>query len=69
MALFGLSLVVASEGYSSLQCRASPRGGFSCCRAQAVEHVDVSSCGSQVLELRFSNWCTSLVAPRHVASF
>ena len=30
-----LSLVVASGGYSSLQCTASYSGVFSCCRAQA----------------------------------
>ena len=34
VALCGLSLVVASRGYSSLRCGASHYGGSFCCRAQ-----------------------------------
>ena len=53
----GLSLVMASGGYSSLRCT-----GFSCCGARAlvkwasvvVAH-GLSSCGSQALEHRLSS--------------
>ena len=58
----GLSLVVASGGYSSLRARASRCGGFSCCRARAlgaqasvVVASGLSSCGSQALERRLSS--------------
>ena len=58
----GLSLVVASRGYSSGVC-ASHRGGFSCCgartlgtRASVVVARGLSSCGSWALERRLSSW-------------
>ena len=35
--------------------QASHRGGFSCCRAQAVGHSDLSSCGMWALELRLNS--------------
>ena len=35
--------------------QASHRGGFSCCRAQALGCVGFGSCGSQALEHRFSS--------------
>ena len=57
-----LSLVVASEGYSSLQCAASHCGGFSCCgaralgaRASVVVARGLSSCGARASLLR-SMW-------------
>ena len=62
VAVRGLSLVVASGGYSSLWCVASYCGGFSCCGAQALgawASVAVarglSSCGSQAVECRLSS--------------
>ena len=62
IAVHGLSLVVASRGYSSLWCKASHCGGFSCCRARAlgarasvVVACGLSSCGSQALERRLSS--------------
>ena len=53
LAVLGLCCVQAfsscSElGYSSFCARASQGGGFSCCRAQALQ-VRLSSCGSQAL--------------------
>ena len=57
IAVCGLSLVVASRSYSSLQCV-----GFSCCRAWALgtqASVVVarrpSSCGTQAVERRLSS--------------
>ena len=35
--------------------RASPRHGFSCCRARALGHMGFSSCSSWVLEHRLSS--------------
>ena len=71
-----LSLIAASEGYSSLQC-----AGFSLrwllllgaralgARASVVAARGLSSCGSQALEHRLSSCGTlGLVAPRHVGS-
>ena len=63
MAACGLfSLVVASEGYSSLQCMGFSLGSFSCCRARAlgvrasvVVALRLSSCGSRALERRLSS--------------
>ena len=53
VAVHGLSLVAASEGYSSLRCAASHCGGFSCGRARAlgawpsvVVACGLGSCGS-----------------------
>ena len=42
----GFSLVVKSEGYSTCGAQASNIGGFSCCRARALEHMGLSSCSS-----------------------
>ena len=56
-----LSLVVASGGYSLLQCMCSHCGGFSCCGAQArcvgFSSCDtwLSSCGLWALEHRLSS--------------
>ena len=65
--LRGLSLVVESEGYSSLRCvgfslrwllllrsTGSRRMGFSSCGSQALEHR-LSSCGTWALECRLSS--------------
>ena len=67
-ALRGLSLVVASGGYTSFVAWVSRCSGFSYCGAQALgEQASVaaahglSSTGSIV-------WCTGLVAPQHVES-
>ena len=46
--------------------RASRRGDFSCCTVWILEHMSLSSSGSQALERRL-NSC-GLVAPRHVGS-
>ena len=51
-------------------------GGFSCCGAQALGHVDFNSCGTCAQQLRFLGsraqaqyFCSmDLVAPRHVRS-
>ena len=58
----GLSLVVASRGYSSLRCAGFSVGGFSCCgartlgvRASVVVAHRLSSCGSRALECRLSS--------------
>ena len=58
----GLSLVVASGGYSHCGARASHCGGFSCCGARAlgmqtsvVVARGLSSCGSRALERRLSS--------------
>ena len=44
--------------------RTSQGGDFSCCRAQALESVGLSSCGTWARQL----WYTCLVAPWHVDS-
>ena len=46
-----LSLVVASENYSSHNVWASHGGGFFCCEAQALGHADFGSCGTRALLL------------------
>ena len=58
----GLPLVVASRGYSSLQCVGFSCGDFSCCgawalgaRASVVVAHGLSSCGSRALEHRLSS--------------
>ena len=58
----GFSLVVASGGYSSLQCAGFSLGGFSCRGARAlgtqasvVVALGLSSCGSRALERRLSS--------------
>ena len=58
----GFSLVVASEGYTSLRCAGFSLGGFSCCRARAlgtqasvVVACRLSSCGSWTPERRLSS--------------
>ena len=64
VAVCGLSLVVASRGYSSLQCAGfsfwwllllrstgSRRAGFSSCGTQALERM-LSSCGARAQLLR-----------------
>ena len=44
---------MVSWGYSVVGgAQASHRGGFSCCRAQAVGHSDLNSCGMWALELK-----------------
>ena len=40
---------------SSCDGQVSHRGGFSCCGAWALRHIDFSSCGFQALEHRFSS--------------
>ena len=69
IAVHGLSLVVVSGGYSSLQCT-----GFSLCwllqlLSTGCRRVDFSICSSQALELRLHNcgpW--ALAALQHVKS-
>ena len=62
VAACGLSLVVASGGYSCCCAQASHCGGFSCCgaralgtRASVVVAHGLSSCGSRALERRLSS--------------
>ena len=72
----GLSLVMASGGYSLFQCT-----GFSLqwpllLRSTGSRHVGLSSCGMQAQQLRLVGstvqaqqlWCTGLVALWHVGS-
>ena len=61
--LWGPSLAVASEGCSLLLCRFLC-SGFSCCRAQALEHIGFSSCSTWAQQLRHRG----LVALRYVGS-
>ena len=56
VALCRLSLVAGREGYSSLWCRGSHCGGFSC-GAQALECAGFSSCGTQAQLPQGSNPC------------
>ena len=58
----GLSLIVASGGYSLLWCTCFSCDGFSCCRARAlgmqasvVVALGLSSCGLWALERRLSS--------------
>ena len=61
VAVCGLSLVMASGGYSSLWCAASHCSGFSCraralgTQASVVMTCGLSSCGSWALEHRLSS--------------
>ena len=48
----GLSLAVASRGYSSYGVQASRGGGFSCCGALAVRPIDFGSCDTWAQWLR-----------------
>ena len=75
VAVYGLSLVAVSGGYSSCGMWASHPAGFSCCRAWAlgtgasvVASRGLSICGSRALERRLKWWRTGLVAPQHVGS-
>ena len=76
VAVRGLSLVVASGGYSSLRCvgfslrwllllqgTGSRRTGFSSCGTWA-QQLWLTGCRAQAQQL----WRTGLVAPRHVGS-
>ena len=54
---------MASEGCSLLLCRFLC-SGFSCCRAQALEHIGFSSCSTWAQQL----WHRGLVALRYVGS-
>ena len=45
-AVRGLSLVAAGRGFSLVMVQASHHGGFSCCKAQALEH-GISSFGAR----------------------
>ena len=51
-----LSLAAAIRECSCYARASNCDGGFSRCRAQALEHVDFSSCGSGALEHRLSNY-------------
>ena len=69
--VFSAARAFSRRGKQELLCscsaRASHFGGFSCCRAWALGHVDFGSCGTRALELRFrSCWCMGLVASQHV---
>ena len=79
----GLSVVLASGGYSSLQCAGFSLQWFLLLgaralgeRASVVVALGLSSCGLRALECRLSScgtraqllWHTGLVAPRHVGS-
>ena len=63
IALWGPFLAVASEGCSLLLCRFLC-SGFSCCRAQTLEHIGFSSCSTWAQQL----WHRGLVALRYVGS-
>ena len=51
----GLSLVVASGGYSLLQCAGFSLQWLLLLRSMGSRHVGFSSCGSQALERRLSS--------------
>ena len=53
--LQGLSLVMASRGYSLLWCMDFSLRSFSCCRAGALGCMSFSSWGSRALEHRLSS--------------
>ena len=60
----GLSLVVASRGYSSLQCAGFSLQWLLLLRSMGFWHAGFSSCGTWTQQL----WRMGLVAPRHVGS-
>ena len=60
-----LRVLFSGWGYTSgCHAWASHCDGFSCCRAQALGHVSLSSCGPWAQKL----WHTGLVAPWHAGS-
>ena len=61
----GFSVVAVSRASSSCSVQASHCSGFSCCRAQALEHTDFSNCSSWAQQLRHMG----LLAPQHEGSF
>ena len=64
VAVRGLSLVVASGGYSPLQCAGFSLQWLLLLRSTGSRRVGFSSCGTWAQYL----WHTGLVAPRHVGS-
>ena len=64
VAAHGLSLVVASGGYSLLPCAGFSLQWLLLLRSTGSRHVGFSSCGTQAQYL----WCTGLVALQHVGS-
>ena len=60
----GLSLVAASEGYSSLQCVGFSLPWLLLLRSTSSRRAGFSSCGTQAQML----WHTGLVAPQRVGS-
>ena len=67
-AVLGLSLVVASGGYSSLRCADFSLRWIHLLWSTGSRRVGFSSCGSRALERRLSSCDTGLVAPQHVGS-
>ena len=76
VAVHGLSLVVASGGYSLLQCAGFSLRWLLLLRSMGSRHVGFSSCGTRAQQLWLAGsraqaqqlWHTGLVAPRHVGS-
>ena len=74
--MHGLSLVVASRGYPSLQCMGFSLRWLLLLRSTGSRHVRFSSCGMRAQELWLVGsrvqaqqlWSVGLVAPRHVGS-
>ena len=68
----GISVVAESGNYSSCSMLASHCSGFSCCRAQALEHSGLSSYGEWNQQLRLSGsrvWAQYLAHMLIIASF
>ena len=76
IAACGLSLVVASRGYSSLWCAGFSLSWLLLLWSTGSRHAGFSSCGTQAQQLWLTGcsaqaqllWRTGLVAPRHVGS-
>ena len=76
IAVSGLSLVVASRGYSSLQCVGFSLRRLLLLRSMGSRRTGFSSCGTRAQQLWLVGskaqaqqlWHTGLVAPRHVGS-
>ena len=76
IAACGLSLVVASRGYSSLQCTGFSLQWLLLLRSMGSRRAGFSSCGTRAQQLWLMGsraqaqqlWHTGLVAPQHVGS-
>ena len=64
VAACGLSLAVASGGYSSMRCTGFSLQWLLLLRSTDSRHKGFSNCGMRAQQL----WCKGVVAPRHVGS-